>query len=164
MYRLAGTDALHLAFLKYAKKLGLHGQRHVADFVEEKRAAFRMLKLADVTISCSGERTFFVADKFGFDQLGRNRGAIQSDERPRSARTFLMNGAGNQFLAGAGFSENADAGVGDGNTIELCHDVLHGLASPDNFVFSEALAKLKIFGLQALKLEHVFNGEQKFVG
>ena len=36
---LVAADALHLALFQHAQQLGLHGERHVADFVEEERAA-----------------------------------------------------------------------------------------------------------------------------
>ncbi len=37
--RLHRADALHLAVLEHAQQLGLHGQRQLADLVEEQRAA-----------------------------------------------------------------------------------------------------------------------------
>ena len=42
------ADALDFAFFEDAEQLGLHGQRHVADFVEEEGAAVGLLELADV--------------------------------------------------------------------------------------------------------------------
>src|SRR5262249_25644149 len=44
--RLAAAHALDLALLQHAKELRLHGQRHVADLVEEQRASARALELA----------------------------------------------------------------------------------------------------------------------
>ena len=45
--RLIATDAAELAFLQHAQELALHGQRHVADFIEEERAAVALLEAAD---------------------------------------------------------------------------------------------------------------------
>src|SRR6185312_15270018 len=87
-----------------------------------------------------------------------------SNEWPRSARTLLVNSAGDQFFPGAGFPENADASIGNGDAIELRHDVLHGLACPDDFMFSQTLPELRVFRFQPLELQNIFNGEQKFVG
>src|SRR5947209_20537883 len=75
-----------------------------------------------------------------------------------------MDGARNQFLTGAGFAKDTKAGISNGDAIELRHYVLHGLASPDNFVFPETLAELKVFRFDALELQNVFNSEQQFVG
>jgi len=69
-----------------------------------------------------------------------------------------------QFLAGTGFAENADAGFAGGDAVHVRHHLLHRFAGPDDFVFAEALTKLAVFGFQALQLERVFDGEQKLVG
>ena len=45
---LVAADALDFAFFEDAEELGLHGEGHVADFVEEERAAFGLLEFADV--------------------------------------------------------------------------------------------------------------------
>jgi hypothetical protein len=47
---LVRADALYLAFLKHAQQFGLHGKRHVANFVEKKRPSMRLLELADVAL------------------------------------------------------------------------------------------------------------------
>jgi hypothetical protein len=40
----------------------LHGLRHVADFVQEQRAAMRLLELAEMTRRRAGELPLFVAE------------------------------------------------------------------------------------------------------
>ena len=55
----------------------------------------------------AGERAFFVAEEFGFDQLGRHRRAVERNERPVAARALLMQRARDQLLSRAGFAENA---------------------------------------------------------
>ena len=44
--RLRAADAGDDAFLEHPQQLGLRGKRHVADFVEEERAAVGLLELA----------------------------------------------------------------------------------------------------------------------
>ena len=87
------TDALDFAFFEDAKKLGLHGNGHIADLVEEERAAFGLFEFPDVASGSAGERTFFMAEEFGLDQFSGNSGAIESDEGVFVARRFLVNGA-----------------------------------------------------------------------
>ena len=79
--RLVAADSLHFSLFQHAQQLGLHGQRHVADFVQKDRAALRLFKFADVPPGRAGERSFLVTEQFRLDQLRRNRGAIQRDER-----------------------------------------------------------------------------------
>ena len=46
--RPVAADALDFAFFEDAQKLGLHGERHVANFVQKQRAAMRLLEFSDV--------------------------------------------------------------------------------------------------------------------
>ncbi len=80
-------------FFQHAQQLGLHGERHVADFVQKKRAAGGLLEFSDVPRGRAGEGTFFVAEQFRFDQLGGHGGAIERHERPGAPRAFLVNRA-----------------------------------------------------------------------
>ncbi len=52
---LGRADALDFAFFEHAQQLGLHGQRHVADFVEEERSVLGLLEFADVPPGRAGE-------------------------------------------------------------------------------------------------------------
>ena len=56
-------------------------QRHVADFVQEERAVVGQLELAVGPLDRAGEGALFVAEKFAFQQIFRDRGAIDRDER-----------------------------------------------------------------------------------
>ena len=90
---LIATDAFDFTFFEDAKKLGLHGDGHIADLVEEESAALGLLEFSDVASGRAGESTFFVAEEFGLDQFGGNGGAIECDEGVFVARRFLVNGA-----------------------------------------------------------------------
>ena len=116
---LVATDALDFAFFQDAEKFGLHGDGHVANFIEKKRAAFGLFEFAGVAAGRAGEGALFVAEQLGFDELGRDGSAIQSDESVFVARGFFVDGAGDEFFAGAGFAEDADAGFAGGDAIDL---------------------------------------------
>src|ERR1700686_2314368 len=87
---LNGADALDFALFEHAKEFGLHGQRHVADFVEKKRPALCLLKFADVAVSSAGERSLFMAEQFRFDQLSGDCSTVQSYEGAGCSRAFLV--------------------------------------------------------------------------
>src|SRR5581483_9804719 len=53
--RLIPAHPFHLIFFQYSEQLGLHGQRHVTDLIQEDRAVFRLLELSDVPCPCPGE-------------------------------------------------------------------------------------------------------------
>ena len=70
------SEALDFALLQHAQDLGLRLRAHVADFVEEDRAAVGLLELADLLLGRAGERALLVAEQLRLDQLLR--------ESPRS--------------------------------------------------------------------------------
>ena len=62
-----------------------------------------------------------------------------------------MQRVGNQFLAGAGLAEYANARLGGSHAVHLRHHFLHGVASPDDLVPAKPLPQLTIFRLEALQ-------------
>jgi hypothetical protein len=81
------------------------GERQFADFVEEQRAAGCRLDQTLLAVGGAGEGALFVAEQFAFEQRFGHPGAINCNERPLLAGAGLMDGAGDQLLAGAGFAE-----------------------------------------------------------
>ena len=62
------------------------------------------LEAALPTVRGSGERALLVAEDLAFEQRLGNGRAVDGDERKRRARTQLMDGLGDQFLARARFA------------------------------------------------------------
>ena len=56
----------HFLVLQHAQKLGLGGQRHVADLVQEQRAAVGMLEQAGFVVGRAGEGTAHVPEQLAF--------------------------------------------------------------------------------------------------
>ncbi len=65
------ADRPHLALLQHAQQLHLQRQRHVADLVEEQRAAVGRLEEALVRLHGAGERAARVAEELGLEQVSR---------------------------------------------------------------------------------------------
>ena len=143
------ADALDFAFFEDAQEFGLHGDGHIANFVEEERAAFGLFEFAEVAAGRAGEGTFFVAEEFGLDEFGGDGGAIQGDESIFMAGGFFMDGAGDEFFAGAGFAKDADARFAGGDAIDLREELFHRGAAADEFVFAEAMAEFAVFVFEA---------------
>ena len=83
--RFIAADAGELAILQHAQDLPLQRQRHVADFVEEERAAVALLEAADALAGRAGEGAFLVAEEFALEQLLGDGGAVDRDEALRAA-------------------------------------------------------------------------------
>ncbi len=79
--RLIAADPLELLLLQHAQELGLGLHIHVADFVEEQGAAVRGLEFSFAACNRPGEGTLLMPEQFALDQLARERGAIDRDER-----------------------------------------------------------------------------------
>ena len=73
--RVGAADALEPAVLEHAQELGLHSQRHLADFVEEQRAPLRQLEPPFLLAVGAGERTR------ARDRRARSRAAARAAPR-----------------------------------------------------------------------------------
>ena len=97
----ARSEPLDLALLEHAQHLGLGLRAHVADFVEEDRAAVGLLELADLLLGGAGERAFLVTEQLRLDQLLRNRRAVHLHEALAAAQAVAVNRPRDQLLADA---------------------------------------------------------------
>jgi hypothetical protein len=140
--RLGAADALDLALLQHAQDLGLRRERHVADFVEEDRAAVAEFELAQPLHRRAGERPPFVAEEFALDQIVRDRGAVDRDERFARAGAGLMDRAGEDFLARSRFAVDKYSYFRWCNQADLIEDALHVAGLADHAVQAESLVEL----------------------
>ncbi len=129
--RLAAADGGEFAFLQHAQQAGLGLGRHVADFIQEERAAIRLFEAADMAVGGAGEGAAFVAEQLGFDQFARDGGHVDGDERAGAAAAVIVQGAGDEFLAGAGFAVDHDGEVGGREAGDNAIDFLHRGAAAD---------------------------------
>src|SRR5579872_7232491 len=157
------AHALDLTLLEHAQEFGLHHRRHVSDLVQEKRAPVGLLEFSDMTVRGAGERSLFMPEQLGFNQLRRDRRAIQGDKRMGAVGAAVMNRARHQFLAGSRLAENADTRFGVRDTLYLSHHAPHRLALPDDFASIYARAKLSILVLQPLEVQHVFHSKEQLL-
>ena len=74
-----------------------------------------MLEFARFAGVGAGEGAFFVAEEFGVDEVGIEAAAVEVNERPVGTVAPLVQGAGGDAFAGAGFAEEEDGEVGRGN-------------------------------------------------
>ena len=79
----------------------------------------------------AGERPFFVAEQFAFDEFARDRRHVQRNERTVAALAEIVQCARHQFLAGAGFSGNHYGQVGGHDARDHPINVLHRRRSTD---------------------------------
>ena len=143
----------HFAFLQHAQELDLQRQRHVADLVEQERAAVGGLEQPLVRLHRPRERAAGVTEQLGLEKLRRDRPAVDRDERLVPARARAMNRAREELLAGARFAVDQDARVGVGHELGLAQEVFHQRAAGDDALAPLAGGGVAAAGIVAGKLQ-----------
>ena len=145
-----GTHGLDFAFLQGAQQLGLHIERHFADFVEEERAAVGRFEQPLLGLHGPGESAFDVSEEFRFDQRRNDRGTIDRNKGTFAARTGKMHGARDEFLAGAAFAEDQHGIIARADFFNHAVDAQHFFRDPDKIAKSEA--RMELFTQQTIFL------------
>ena len=83
---LRAAEPRELAVLQHLQQLRLQRQLHLADLVEEHRAVVGELELARLVLDGAGERAALEPEQLRLEQLGRQRRAVDLDERLVAAR------------------------------------------------------------------------------
>src|ERR1700691_2417962 len=105
------AQALEFLLLQDAQQFGLQWGRNIADLVQEQGTFIGQLKAAKLLCDGPGERALFVAKKLAFQEVQRDGGAVQLDERASASRTDIVDRARDQLLARAGFTLDQDSGT-----------------------------------------------------
>ena len=159
---MRAADAGDFPFLENAQQIGLRFQADVADFIEKDRAAFGNFEASLLAVLRAGERAFFMAEKFAFQQRFRQSAAMDHHERIVVARAGGVNRAGAKFLAGAAFAGDQHRGVGGANGLNGFKDADHRGALADNFLRpnhgSNGFAQADVLLFGALVGKGVVNG------
>ena len=138
--RRAAADGGVFAFLQHAQQARLRLGRHVADLVEEQRAAGGLLELAGRALHGAGEGAALVAEQLALDQLARDRRHVERHERSFATLAVVVQRARHQLLAGARFARDHDREVGRHQPGQRAVDLLHGRRTADQ---RQALALLR---------------------
>ncbi len=122
------ADRLDDLLLQRAQHLRLRLQAHVADLVEEQRAAVGELELAAPIRGGAGERSLDVPEQLALDQLLGDRGAVDFDERSGSTAAHRVDAARDELLAGAVLAVDQHPAVGRRGHRHLLAQLRHHVA------------------------------------
>src|SRR4030095_8411013 len=106
--RLLAADRAVLAVLEDAQELGLHGDRHVPDLVEEERPAVGHLVEALLVAVRARECALDVTEELALDERVGNRGAVLREEHACSPRGVEVQGPRDELLSGAALALDQD--------------------------------------------------------
>ena len=164
--RAGAAHAEERAGLQHAQQLHLAVGLHVADLVEQQRAAVRELDEAGLGVDGAGEGALLVAEQLGLQHLAGQRAAVDRHERPLGPRRALVDGAGHQLLAGAALAEHQHRGLRRRHPLDHPHHLVHlgaagdeaaegpgpGRVGPERDVVAQELALLGRLADQHLQL------------
>ena len=129
--RRAPADRRVLALLQHAQQPRLRLERHVADLVEEQRAALGLLEAALRARLGAGEGALLVAEQLALDQFARDRRHVDRHERALPALAEVVQHARDQLLAGAALAVDHHGQVGLRQAGEDAIDLLHRRRAAD---------------------------------
>ena len=121
-----------MAFLEHAQQLHLDAWRDIADFIKKNGPLVGQFEFPRLAGSGPGKRAFFVSKQFTFQQVFRDRRAIDLDERTGSAARVLVNGPGDQVFAHTALAAQQDGGVGGCHPAHRRQYLLHPSALGHN--------------------------------
>jgi hypothetical protein len=130
--RVVAADRHELALLEHAQQPGLRLQRHVADLVQEQRAALGLLEAADPPRRGAGERALLVPEQLALDELRGDRRHVDGHERAALALAEVVERLRHQLLAGAGLARDEDGEVRVREPGDDPVDVLHRRRAADD--------------------------------
>ena len=128
---VGGADGVEALLVERAQDFGLGLQAHVADFVEEERAAVGALEGAALFgRACrrgAGDGAVAVAEEFGFDVVFGDGGAVEFDEDAVLAqRLSACMARPMSSLPVPDSPIDEDAAVGGGHELDLLAEGLDG--------------------------------------
>ena len=116
----------------------------------------------------AGERAFFVAEQFAFEQRFGNRGAVDADVIRVAPLAQTVQRAGDEFLAGAAFAENQNARVGWRDGLDQFAQFAHFRRFADDLVerdnFTGARAQRGVFAQKPVAFGAARDGVEQFLG
>ncbi len=134
MNLVVAADRSHLAVLQGAQQLGLQGEGHFANLIQQQGAAVGLLEQASAVFAGAGIGAGGVAKELAFHQLAGDAAAVDDHIRSGLATALLVHGAGNQFLAGAAFALNKHRAIGVCHLADVLKQPPHHAALADDAV------------------------------
>src|SRR5712664_3191986 len=151
LLRLA--DALELAVLEHAQKLGLQLQGQLADLIEKQRSVARVFEIARFVLRRAGEGALGVAEQRRLDQGRRDRRAVERKPWLHAPPRKAMEQVRHHFLAGSRFALDERREGRVGVLVDLAFQLLQCRALADQRIglddpFPRDFSRAKLQGVQ----------------
>ncbi len=166
--RLHAAEAHEVALLDDAQQLGLGLERHVADLVEEDRAAVREVEQPLLRVDGAREGALHVAEERRFEEVRGQVAGVDGDEGPLGSGRVRVDGAGHQLLARAALALNQDRRPARGGLDDQVEHLPHPGAAPDDVgelvvPLLDVLPERAVLAQQVAPLEGVADDDEHLV-
>ena len=131
---LVAADGPDVAELQHAEQLGLQAEGHVADLVEQQRAAVGLGEQPLARLDGAGEPSPRVPEDLALEQLLRDGGGVHGDEWPGASLAPRVDGPGDELLARAGLAGDERRGARPRDEVDGGLQRPHRRAIPDDDV------------------------------
>ena len=141
VHRHVAAHAVELPVGQHAQQARLQIRRHLADFVQEQRAAVGLLEAPGPLRGGAGKGPALVAEELALHQILRDRGRVDGDEgllRPRAVRVQRPR---HQLLAGAGLAGDQHRDLRLGQAADGAKHLLHGRRLADDLRRGDRLGR-----------------------
>src|SRR5207249_5717333 len=118
-------QALERAFLHHPQELALKRRLQLAHAVDQDRAAVRQLEAPLLLLGRSGEGSLLVAEQLALEQVGRDVGAGDGDERALPPRAGLVDEPRQEALAGTALADDEEIRVAPRDPSSQVDDTRH---------------------------------------
>jgi hypothetical protein len=130
--RRVPTDAVVVAVREHAQEPRLQVGRHVADLVEEERPALGLLEAPAAHRLRAGEGPSFMAEELALQEVFRDRGGVDRDERLGRSRAVAVQRPRDELLAGARFPRDEDGRMRLREAPDRAEHLLHRRRLPED--------------------------------
>ena len=165
--RLRIADAADLPLLQHAQQLRLQRDGHRVHLIEKNRPHLRLLEEPALVLHRAGEGALLVAEELGFEQVLRQRGAIDRHEGLMLPVRIEVQRARDELLARAALALDQDGRVGIRDLRDEIVDLLHPLRGADDVLKAvlllDDLAQVADLALVVLVIERALDGELQLV-
>ena len=129
---LWAAQPFEFSVLDDPKQLGLKFHRHLADLVEEQGAVVGKFEAPHLPFMGAGECALFPPEELAFDEVRRERRAVDRYHRPLLAAAHAVNGARYYSLPRAGLAKEEHGRVLGRHLFDAEEYMLKSIASPDD--------------------------------
>src|SRR5258706_388382 len=103
--------------LQHPKERDLHVKRQFADFVQEDGSLRRKLEASEALLNRSGESSAFMSEELRGDEVRRQPGGVDWNQRTVRPRRSLMNLSRNQLFPRSCFAGDQHRRIGGRDAI-----------------------------------------------